>query len=294
VDNATPIDSGFIFGTNIYDDQAKATAFRLPEGATQASLTEVKAWFGYKRSGLTNQTYRLEIYNGNPTTGPQGAAIFSQSYALANVLADSNHETDEQPTVHSLSQPVTVGSTFFVAINFGVYSRADMVSAAIVASDLLGQRVPEEWELWGNGTWHNLSDAWLGQNANPGSGTDGWHMWIEATVSTSTAVNEPNDRTLPKSVELAQNYPNPFNPETNIRYELPHNGNVTLAVFDLTGRRVATLASGMQAAGEHVIRWNGRDDSGNRAASGVYFYRLEATSPAGTMTVLTKKMTVMK
>ncbi|MGH7451721.1 MAG: hypothetical protein ACRENG_10275, partial [bacterium] len=42
VDNATPIDSGFIFGTNIYDDQAKATAFRLPEGATQASLTEVK------------------------------------------------------------------------------------------------------------------------------------------------------------------------------------------------------------------------------------------------------------
>jgi photosystem II stability/assembly factor-like uncharacterized protein len=293
-DYATPIDSGFIFGTNAYRDRAKATAFQLQGGATQASVTEVKVWFGYKHPGLTNQTYRLEIYNGNPTTGPQGEAIFSQSHTLSNVLADDNPQTQEQPTVYALSQPVTVGSTFFVAINFGVYSQADVFSAAIVASDWLGQRVPEEWELWSNGTWHNVSDAWLGQNSTPGSGTNGWHAWIEATVSTSTAVNEPNDRTLPKSVELAQNYPNPFNPETDIRYELPYNGNVTLAVFDLTGRRVALLESGPKAAGRHLVRWNGRDGTGNRVSSGIYFYRLEAASPNGTATVLTKKMTVIK
>jgi hypothetical protein len=119
-------------------------------------------------------------------------------------------------------------------------------------------------------------------------------MWIEATVSTSTAVKEPNGRTLPKSVELAQNYPNPFNPETDIRYELPYDGNVTLAVFDLTGRRVALLESGPKAAGRHLVRWDGRDGAGNRVSSGIYFYRLEATAPNGTATVLTKKMTVMK
>jgi photosystem II stability/assembly factor-like uncharacterized protein len=293
-ENAPPIDSGFVFGTNIYGDQAKATALQLPGGTTQASVTEVKAWFGYKRSGLTNQTYRLEIYNGDPTTGPQDNAIFSQSYALANVLADDNLQTPEQATVHLLPQPVTVGPTFFVAINFGAYSQAEVASAAIMASDRLGQRVPEEWELWGNGTWHNVSDAWFGQNSNPGSGTNGWRMWIEATVSIRTAVDEAKDVTLPKSVELAQNYPNPFNPETSIRYELPFAANVLLVVFDLNGRRVASLDAGMKTAGEHLMRWDGRDSAGNRVPSGVYFYRLEATSPAGAVTILTKKMTVMK
>jgi hypothetical protein len=256
-------------------------------------VTEVKVWFGYKRPGLTNQTYRLEIYSGDPATGPQGDAIFSQSYSLANVLADDDFQTDEPPTVHSLPQPVTIGSTFFVAIDFGAYSPSDVTSAAIVASDLLGQRVPEEWELWSNGTWHNVSDAWFG-NSTPGSGTNGWHAWIEATVSITTAVDEAKDIALPKSVELAQNYPNPFNPETGIRYSLPHNSNVTLAVFDLTGRRVVTLESGPKTAGQYLVRWDGRNSKGNRVASGVYFYRLEATSPAGTMTVLTKKMTMMK
>jgi photosystem II stability/assembly factor-like uncharacterized protein len=115
-----------------------------------------------------------------------------------------------------------------------------------------------------------------------------------AQLSGSTAVNEPTDRTLPKSVELAQNYPNPFNPETNIRYELPHDSNITLAVFDLHGRRVALIESGPKTAGQHDVHWEGRDGAGNRVTSGVYFYRLEAASPDGTATVLTKKMTVMK
>ncbi|MGH7454804.1 MAG: PKD domain-containing protein, partial [bacterium] len=99
---------------------------------------------------------------------------------------------------------------------------------------------------------------------------------------------------LPLTFRLEQNYPNPFNPETSIHYELPHDGNVVLAVFDLSGRRVVTLASGIQAAGEHVVRWSGREDSGNRVTSGIYFYRLEATMPNGTVTTLTKKLTVMK
>jgi hypothetical protein len=131
-------------------------------------------------------------------------------------------------------------------------------------------------------------------------------MWIEATVSTSTAIHEPKDRTPPTSVELAQNYPNPFrseatspalsggNPETSIRYELPHNGDVTLAVFDLTGRRVALLESGPKTAGVHVVRWDGRSGEGIRVPSGVYFYRLESTTSQGARTTLTKKITVLK
>ncbi len=128
---------------------------------------------------------------------------------------------------------------------------------------------------------------------------------IRAVVEYTTGVaDRDDDAGLPQAFELAQNYPNPFwseatsrsagNPETTIKYQLPNRAQVELAIYDLGGRRVATPESGLRTAGEHTVRWNGRDSAGKRVASGVYFYRLEATSPAGTVTVLTKKMTVMK
>ncbi len=51
---------------------------------------------------------------------------------------------------------------------------------------------------------------------------------------------------------------------------------MAIAVFDLTGRRVRTLLDGPQAAGAHVVGWDGRDEKGHRVVSGVYFYRMEA------------------
>jgi len=73
----------------------------------------------------------------------------------------------------------------------------------------------------------------------------------------------------PEKFILHQNYPNPFNPLTTIAYELPEDGLVSLRVYDLTGREVANLASGWQAAGIYTIPW---DATG--LASGTYFYKL--------------------
>jgi hypothetical protein len=80
----------------------------------------------------------------------------------------------------------------------------------------------------------------------------------------------------PKAVLLHQNQPNPFNPATNITFALPRDADVDLAVFGVDGRRVATLASEVMAAGEHTVTWRGEDQSGRRVASGTYFYRLMA------------------
>jgi hypothetical protein len=85
--------------------------------------------------------------------------------------------------------------------------------------------------------------------------------------------NAPED-TPGRKVALQQNYPNPFNPSTTIEFSLPQAGFVELSVYDLAGRRVATLQRGELGAGDHDVNWNGRTDEGAMVASGQYRYVL--------------------
>ena len=80
----------------------------------------------------------------------------------------------------------------------------------------------------------------------------------------------------PATYRLFANRPNPFNPTTTLRFAVPRAGSVTLAVYDVTGRRVATLADGPYGAGEYSFTWHGVDDSGRSVGSGIYFARMSA------------------
>jgi uncharacterized protein YoaH (UPF0181 family) len=74
----------------------------------------------------------------------------------------------------------------------------------------------------------------------------------------------------------AQNYPNPFNPQTEIAYSLPENSKVKLTILNIQGQKVRVLVDEYQSAGMKKVTWDGCDESGERVASGVYFYRIEA------------------
>lgn len=91
-----------------------------------------------------------------------------------------------------------------------------------------------------------------------------------------TAVEETRGEALPGAFALRQNYPNPFNSHTVIGFDLPDGGDVDLALYDLLGQRVATLARGLRPAGTYALRWDGRDDGGQELASGAYLYRLRS------------------
>jgi len=80
---------------------------------------------------------------------------------------------------------------------------------------------------------------------------------------------------LPTSYALSQNYPNPFNPSTSINFALPEAAEVKLEVFNLLGQRVNIIVNQRLEAGYHTAEWDGRNELGRAAASGVYFYRLE-------------------
>ena len=81
----------------------------------------------------------------------------------------------------------------------------------------------------------------------------------------------------PYEYALHDNFPNPFNPETQIRFSLGGRENVKLVIYDIMGRQVRTLANGDSFnSGFHVLNWDGRDNIGEKVATGMYIYRIKA------------------
>jgi len=110
-----------------------------------------------------------------------------------------------------------------------------------------------------------------------------------AVNSLVSSVEDNTSGTIPTTMMLEQNYPNPFNPETQISYQLPTDGYISLTIHDLLGREIKTLVSEDQPSGNYTVSWNGRDESGNILPSGIYLYSLKA----GSFTE-SKKMILMK
>ena len=104
-----------------------------------------------------------------------------------------------------------------------------------------------------------------------------------------TSVEDYTNPNIPSELNLSQNYPNPFNPETKISYKLPENGFVSLTIHDLLGRKIKTLVSDYQQAGQYSVTWNGKDETGNSLASGIYLYTLKTGN-----ILQSKKMILMK
>jgi Subtilase family/FlgD Ig-like domain len=86
------------------------------------------------------------------------------------------------------------------------------------------------------------------------------------------------EKSLPAVTVLRASAPNPFNPSTAVRFELAEDQNVRLEVFDTRGRLVRSLLDEQRSAGFHEVIWNGRDDQGRGAGSGIYFVRMQGTS----------------
>lgn len=266
----------------VYDDGTPTASYNWPKAGQGSAVRFTPP------SKLTKVT-QAKIFINDVTTGNQ--------FNL-RVLADANGAPGN--TVYG-PVPVTVANTGWTTF------------------DLNGANISVNGDFYVMIEYNGTSRPYFGSEATPPLAKRSWDFdgrsWvlfdtedylIRATVEYgTTGVDDRNtDGATPKVFELAQNYPNPFwseatsrsagNPETTIKYQLPEQAQVELEVYDLTGRRVATLESGMKTTGVHLARWNGRDQAGRAVASGVYFYRMQATSRHGQRWVMTKKMTVMR
>ncbi len=110
------------------------------------------------------------------------------------------------------------------------------------------------------------------------------NLVLAPNETTTPIPDEGNKEVKPTSLTLDQNYPNPFNPTTTIAYTIPADAKVTLEVYNLLGKRVATLVNGRQQSGHHTVQFDA-----SHLSSGVYMYRIKAGSHTAV-----RKMTLMK
>ncbi|KUO60997.1 hypothetical protein APF79_12625 [bacterium BRH_c32] len=190
--------------------------------------------------------------------------------------------------------------------------KVDLRSKNIDASKSFVVMLPVQGEYNGNGTGANR--VMITGSPNPanqmnytsatytsGSAGNTWYYltsgsdkiytyMIRAYVSTGvTDVKENVLELLPETFALEQNYPNPFNPETTIRFSLPKSSNVSMKIYDILGKEVATLVNKEMEAGVYSLVWDGKDNFGNGLASGIYVYSIQSEGVQ-----LSKKMILMK
>jgi hypothetical protein len=101
------------------------------------------------------------------------------------------------------------------------------------------------------------------------------------------AVSAVGGPQVPTVARITGAWPNPFNPRLTVSYDLAHEGEAVLSVYGVDGGLVRTLVWDRLAAGRHEVVWNGEDSRGRRAASGVYFVRLQAGTGSGHLTRVT-------
>jgi hypothetical protein len=150
-------------------------------------------------------------------------------------------------------------------------------------SDKLPELKLSPWALSGGKLYYDLVDA--RGNSVCGKTREEGDVPIPVKPGDASAA----EQSKPTVFNLEQNYPNPFNPETVIKFSLPEDSKVTLRIYNVLGQVVNTLVDQALPAGNHSVIWDGKNEQGTDVASGVYFYRLKATSYESIM-----KMTLLR
>lgn len=152
---------------------------------------------------------------------------------------------------------------------------------------ILAVNVEETSFAWDSGLWPSSPSASITIIANDGI-NEARVVADRLVVDNPTRVDDKGE-TLPSGYALKQNHPNPFNPATQIQFDLPKPTQVTIEIYNIHGQKIRSLADEKKPAGSYIVTWDGRMDSGEQAASGVYFCRLVAGDLRQT-----RKMTLLR
>ncbi|MDD8018054.1 MAG: T9SS type A sorting domain-containing protein [Bacteroidota bacterium] len=232
-------------------------------------------------------TADIKATSGLLTTTPSGTITVTAgmpSKVRVETAVDGSGKVFPADTLVSGSSVTVYSITRDSLNNFVANVAADAwslqnITGAIVANDLAPAQDSKSAVFTGHAAGSANIKATSGSLTTTSSGT--------IIVTSTTGVLKES---IPIAFVLSQNYPNPFNPSTTIQYGLPAGSTVRLVVYNILGQVVKELVNAEQQAGYQSVVWNAD------VASGIYFYRLEATSVdnAHTKFVEMKKMLLMK
>ncbi len=242
----------------------------------QANVNESITFDGSTSSDADGQITKYEWNFGDNATSTQ--AIAAHAYAQAGVYNFTLTVTDDKGATGQASGQVTITGAPQSRLT------VNPTNGTVAAGN--AQTITATYNAQGLGEGNYTGQLDIRSN--------GGNLIVPVRIRVSNNVSVEEESELPGNFALAQNFPNPFNPATSIRFALPKESEVKLVVMDLSGRELMTLVEGKRTAGEHVARWDGRDREGQRAASGIYFYRLLIKAAGEPERVLLKKLTVLK
>ncbi len=190
--------------------------------------------------------------SSNPVFARELRGVLPGSYlnerSFANAIDAYNQNIQQYPNTH-LERDALYGKFLYSLYNQGDREQATQLYNTLHTS-------------YPNSSETMLAEVQLRSSAmrSPGSGN---------SMLAKTTTQNPNP--LPTEFALGQNYPNPFNPTSTINYDLPIDAHITLKVYDVLGKEVATLVDGFVEAGYHRETLDA-----SQLSSGVYFYRIQA------------------
>ena len=267
--------AGYVCGNNGYGDQAKAQAFINTIGTVAVDGAII--WFAAKQhdagapatSKITVKEYALDgpgTNNGGAVTTAPGTVHASLDVVYSAI--DTGFSYVNGAHAYMFTTPPVVTSDFAIGVDFstlgagdtvGIISSTDPDGTGTGAGDAQGTDMA--WEKWsGTGGWHTIYSAWPLDI----------DLFIWALVDQSAGIQEQG---FLNGARLSQNMPNPANSgSTIIGYEIQNNvNNVSLMIFDVTGKGVATYTEGDKTAGKYFINVNT-----SNLDAGVYYYALTA------------------
>ena len=244
---------------------------------------------GTAESGLTYAGTALNIFapvihpNENRYKITHASVYIEQKLSNAIVLKIFN-ENNNQPNEEIYSQTITAA-----LLNEG-WNVIPLNN--IPALEMTEGRFYMGFQVTNSSSKIGVDNSTSGMSFNKTSAATSYSVYnggvfmIRAYVDRFTSTD---DVVAVESKLTAKNYPNPFNPETKISFNMPVNGHVSVQVYNVKGQLVNTLLNQEVKSGQNSVVWNGLDNTGKKATSGVYFYKVETENSS-----VVNKMLLMK
>jgi hypothetical protein len=264
-----------VMGLGTWAGNLAAVGFFTTAGSVAAP--HLALWDGTSWSspggGVNNIAYSTTNWNGDLIVG----GIFNQAGGVPAASVARWDGTAWHAMGAGLTGSISSPNYVFAFQDYAgkLYAGGTFVASGGVAMSNLGAWDGTSWSAGGWGLSYGVSNSSV--NALAVHGTDliaaGVYTYGVMKYTSPLASVGPSG---PPALRLSAPSPNPSRGVTELAYELPRAGAVNVAVFDLSGRRVRTLASGTAGAGNHTATWDGRDEQAALAPNGAYVVRLEA------------------